>query len=148
MACVFFSAIYLESSMNMQYLGGLEESEARYFQEVASNMVLGSLSLWNIPGTPVLGLEKVYSEVVNALYQNYPNPFHIRTHIDYRIDNADYIELTIYNQFGQKLFRPVKEFKSPGIYSLVLDGATLSKGIYYYTLKSSRNSISKKLILY
>jgi len=48
MACVIFSTVFLESSVDIPYYGGLLEEEGSYFQTVASNTVLDNLSLWNI----------------------------------------------------------------------------------------------------
>ena len=48
MACVIYSTIFIESSVDIQYYGGLPEEEANYFQTVASSIVLNSLDLWNI----------------------------------------------------------------------------------------------------
>jgi len=48
MACVIFSTVFLESSIDIPYYGGLLEEEGSYFQTVASHAVLDNLSLWNI----------------------------------------------------------------------------------------------------
>ncbi len=48
MACVIFSTVYVESSVNNPFYGQLTEYEAVYFQTIASNTVLDNLSLWNI----------------------------------------------------------------------------------------------------
>lgn len=48
MACVIFSTVFLESSVDIPYYGGLIEEEGSYFQIVASHTVFDNLSLWNI----------------------------------------------------------------------------------------------------
>jgi len=48
MACVIFSTVFLESSVDIPYYGGLLEEEGSYFQTVALHTVLDNLSLWNI----------------------------------------------------------------------------------------------------
>ena len=48
MACVIFSTVFLESSVDIPYYDGLPEEEGSYFQTVASHTVLDNLSLWNI----------------------------------------------------------------------------------------------------
>jgi hypothetical protein len=47
-ASVIFATVFVESVENVAYYGGLEQSEAEAFQEVASRLVLDSLELWNI----------------------------------------------------------------------------------------------------
>jgi len=48
MACVLFSTVYIEPSINNSYYASLDEHEANYFQTIASDIVLNNLSLWNI----------------------------------------------------------------------------------------------------
>jgi len=48
MACVIFSTVFLESSVDVPYYGDLLKEEGSYFQTVASHTVLDNLSLWNI----------------------------------------------------------------------------------------------------
>jgi hypothetical protein len=48
MACVIYSTVYRESSIGINYYGGLTKTEAEYFQLVASNTVLNNLETWNI----------------------------------------------------------------------------------------------------
>ena len=48
MACVIFSTVFQESSVDISYYAELPKDEAVYFQTVASNIVLDSLHVWNI----------------------------------------------------------------------------------------------------
>ena len=48
MACVIFSTVFLESSVETPFYSRLLQEEATYFQTVASEIVLENLSLWNI----------------------------------------------------------------------------------------------------
>jgi len=48
MACAIYSTIYKESTEDLSYYGGLTKGDAEYFQEVASNMILNNLDIWNI----------------------------------------------------------------------------------------------------
>jgi len=48
MACVIYSTIYIEPSINISYNASLNEDESKYFQKVSSDIVLNNLSLWNI----------------------------------------------------------------------------------------------------
>ncbi len=51
MACVIYSTVFIEPSINISYYASLDEDEAHYFQTIASNTVLNNLSLWNIENT-------------------------------------------------------------------------------------------------
>jgi hypothetical protein len=48
MACVIYSTLLQEDTNGLGYHGGLWPDEARYFQSVASTIVLDDLELWNI----------------------------------------------------------------------------------------------------
>ena len=52
MACVLYSTIFQESSIDILYNEGLGEEEALYFRKIGSNTVLDSLHYWNIPALP------------------------------------------------------------------------------------------------
>jgi hypothetical protein len=52
MACVLYSTIFRESCADIDYSAGLDREEALYFRERASEVVLDSLQLWNIPEIP------------------------------------------------------------------------------------------------
>jgi hypothetical protein len=63
---------------------------------------------------------------------NYPNPFNNSTIIDYEIwQNYTNAELRITNVLGQTLF--TQKLNKP-IDKIQVDGATLSNGIYYYSI--------------
>lgn len=48
MGAVIFSSIFVESCVGLDFVSGLNVSEALYFQQVASDVVLQNLSLWNL----------------------------------------------------------------------------------------------------
>jgi hypothetical protein len=49
MACVIYSTIFKRSTAGIPYNAGYSEDEAAYLRGVASDTVLDSLDLWNIP---------------------------------------------------------------------------------------------------
>jgi hypothetical protein len=48
MACVIYSTLFLEASSGNPYYAGIPQSEAVYFQSVASLIVLNDLELWKL----------------------------------------------------------------------------------------------------
>ena len=52
MACAIYSTVFEEPSTGIEYSAGLPEAEVSYFQEVASEVVMDSLSLWRIYPRP------------------------------------------------------------------------------------------------
>lgn len=86
------------------------------------------------------------------LYPNYPNPFNPATTIDYELKQSGYIELNIYNVFGQKVRSLIEGYDNAGKKSIVWDGRddlqrNVSSGVYIYSLNSDKYRISKKMLL-
>jgi len=89
--------------------------------------------------------ESIPSEFV--LYQNYPNPFNPSTTISFKLSKPTYVKLSVYNSLGQLVENLVSEYKNPGTYSINWNAENLSTGIYYYSLQTEENTISKKMML-
>lgn len=89
------------------------------------------------------------SEVADkySLGQNYPNPFNPRTIIKFSIPEADYVSLKIYDINGRETAVLINKNMNKGEYAYEFDGASLSSGIYFYTLKTEQFSSTKKMIL-
>jgi len=86
------------------------------------------------------------------LEQNYPNPFNPNTIIRFSLPQSEQVELFIYNALGQVQKILFKGDLSAGVQTFAWDGTDLfnkdvPSGIYYYTLKSSFFSKTKKMIL-
>jgi hypothetical protein len=82
----------------------------------------------------------------------FPNPFNSHTTIHYSLPSNNDINLTIYDVSGRVVNTLVSGFNAPGEYSINWDGRTSSgekvkAGVYFYTLKSTEKTITKKLII-
>lgn len=91
----------------------------------------------------------ILSEVPDKfeLKQNYPNPFNPTTKIIFNIRNSDNVSLNVYNQQGKLINELVKEYKTPGSYSVDFDGSNLPSGVYYCTVQVEKESYTKKMLL-
>jgi len=81
------------------------------------------------------------------LLQNYPNPFNPSTTIEYFLPRAAHIEISLYNNLGEKIRTLIDKRVSRGSHNLVIDASELSNGVYYYILRSERDLQTRKLIL-
>jgi S-formylglutathione hydrolase FrmB len=86
------------------------------------------------------------------LYQNYPNPFSMDTHISYQLSKTSFVEIAIYDISGQKVKTLVNETKPAGVYSVDWDGRDnsnmlASSGIYIYRLSTSSYTQIRKMII-
>lgn len=84
-----------------------------------------------------------------VLYQNYPNPFNPVTTIKYSLPEEDFVSLEVYTILGELVGVIEEGFKENGEYEIILsfDNILLGSGVYFYTLRTSSKSITKKLIL-
>ena len=87
-----------------------------------------------------------------ALHQNHPNPFGPRTRIDFALDREEHVSLAIYDVSG-KLVRALVNRRLPvGNHLAEWDGrnragSRVPNGIYFYRLKASRNTMTRKAVL-
>ncbi|VAX21204.1 hypothetical protein MNBD_IGNAVI01-515 [hydrothermal vent metagenome] len=87
--------------------------------------------------------------VVNdfKLNQNYPNPFNPSTTIEFSINEANPVELNIYNALGQKITTLVNRALQAGSYQYQFDASNLASGVYFYELKVGTQNTVKKMNL-
>jgi hypothetical protein len=84
---------------------------------------------------------------VAALYQNTPNPFNGMTTIRYDLDKDSRIEFEIHDITG-KLVKHIDEGQmASGKHTITLNSTDLTKGVYFYTLKTEAGSLTKRMII-
>lgn len=86
------------------------------------------------------------------LEQNYPNPFNPSTIIKYALSSPQHIELTIYNQLGQRIKTLAKMRQPAGAYQIEWDGQDqvgkqVASGVYLYRLKAGSYIRIRKMVL-
>ena len=86
------------------------------------------------------------------LSQNYPNPFNPTTVIEFSLPTSGMTNLTIHDLLGREVVTLMNGRQSAGWQSVSWNGrnrsgATVAAGMYIYTLKTERTSVSKKLLL-
>jgi xylan 1,4-beta-xylosidase len=81
------------------------------------------------------------------LFQNYPNPFHSSTIINFEIPVTSFVSLKIYNLFGEEMVDLAEKDFLPGSHSVIFDATGFTCGIYYCTLRVRDFVQTKSLIL-
>ncbi len=81
------------------------------------------------------------------LRQNYPNPFNPVTTIEYAIAAPGRVQVEIFNLLGERVKTLVDQNQTTGIHKVEFDGASLSSGVYFYTIRSGDFFKTKKMIL-
>lgn len=146
MACVIYSTVFQESTVDNLYYGDIQQDTAEYFQQAASDTVLNNLELWNI--TPLVSLnENSFQKRKLQLYQNYPNPFSSITTIKYSLRTKTHVKLEIFNYMGVSVTTLVDKKQLSGYKEVLFDASNFSKGTYFYRLTSGNTSQTKLLIV-
>lgn len=107
-----------------------------------------------IEETIVIIIEKVTSigedkqiPVEFTLSQNYPNPFNPSTQIKYQLPKAEEVSLKIFDLTGRVIFSQRNNLQPAGTYTITIDAANLSSGIYIYQVKAGDFVEIKKMTL-
>ena len=101
-----------------------------------------ALSVWTAiirDSTTVSVIEGPPTVARFQLHQNYPNPFNPTTTIVYDLYAEGFVELDLFNVFGQKVSTLVSSRKSAGTHQVALSTASdgrnaLASGVYFYRL--------------
>ncbi len=82
-----------------------------------------------------------------SLSQNYPNPFNPETKIKFALPKEGFVKLSVYDASGREIESLINQKLNAGTFEVTWNGANLSSGIYFYTLKTEGFSETKKMIL-
>jgi len=81
------------------------------------------------------------------LRQNYPNPFNPVTTIEYSIAQPGRVQVEVFNLLGERVLTLVDQNQTAGNHRVQFDGAALSSGVYFYSIKSADFFKTRKMIL-
>jgi hypothetical protein len=101
--------------------------------------------------TPVSNQDNV-NPVITELRGNYPNPFNPTTTISFSLKEKAPVSIDIYNILGQKVRTLYSGELGSGIHNLTWQGIddkgrAVASGVYFYKMKSTEYSSTKKMIL-
>ena len=77
----------------------------------------------------------------------YPNPFNPITQIDYSVDQAGELRLSIYNILGQEVAVLHSGYQAEGDYQAVWNASSLASGVYYINMMMHGQVETKKAVL-
>ena len=97
--------------------------------------------------------EKAGEQAIPVSYTlaNYPNPFNPSTNIQFGIPESGYVEITIYDIMGRKVFNVYSGEKEAGLYTYSWhakndNGTSLSSGVYFLNLRARNYQKTVKLM--
>lgn len=152
----YFSADLLNwSPINMNGLPAGEvvaatvTSDYIYVATVPSDKSINSGgTLYKAPYNQVVAVDQVISNRAGSLSQNFPNPVKDRATIEYRVFESGMVTLTLFDVTGREVKQLVNEAKTAGDHEISFSTATLSNGVYYYSLRVNNGVVaSKKMII-
>jgi len=82
-----------------------------------------------------------------SLQQNYPNPFNPLTTITFELPQEEFVDLTVFNAFGQFQQLLFQGMMKQGIYKVAWDGSAYPAGIYFFELRSALQVLVRKGLL-
>ena len=87
-----------------------------------------------------------------VLDQNYPNPFNPTTQILFSLPKAERTSLIVYNMLGQKVATLIDGLLGLGSHVVTWNGRDsrgmqLSSGVYFYTLRTSSFTSTRKMVM-
>jgi hypothetical protein len=103
------------------------------------------------PCTTSGGSKMAYANSNNTLETSavlYPNPVNERSYFDFTINYDSNVKVELYNMNGQLVGTIyTNEAKADNNYSVTIEGATLSSGMYLLKLSTDREVINKTLVV-
>lgn len=95
----------------------------------------------------LVGLKSPFSHIHSTIIRNYPNPFNQHTILEYFLSGQEFVQIRIYNTFGEVIKELVNEIMPPGIHKILFDAAQYPEGIYIYQLNTMNYRISEKMVI-
>lgn len=77
----------------------------------------------------------------------YPNPFTNTTNVTVSLASAQEVKVDIYNLVGEKVYSVSQGQMAAGVHSVIVDGTSLSSGMYFVNVTAGEKTYTKKVTL-
>ncbi|MDI6840974.1 MAG: T9SS type A sorting domain-containing protein [bacterium] len=128
---------------------GLSDVDYMYRARARDN--LSNLGEWSNPviATYISGVveARLPRPYEFTLYQNFPNPFTIKTTIRYTIPKSTQVSLKIYDITGRLVETLVNSKILPGYHTATWDSKEVASGIYFVRMEAGDYKQTRKIIL-
>jgi|GEM_PF-2426683 len=82
-----------------------------------------------------------------ALDQNVPNPFNPTTTIEFETAFESHVRLTVHDELGREVQRPVDGLMPAGRGRVVIDATGLPSGVYTYRLTTGLQTLTRRMVV-
>jgi glucose/arabinose dehydrogenase len=106
----------------------------------------GEGKIYKIVPNPT-GISDTDLDLKSKVTQNVPNPFTKQTVFSIYNASAGFVNLSIYNAYGELVKTLVNDVKTAGSFELLFDAENLNPGIYFYSLRTKEGIQTKKMLL-
>lgn len=147
---IFWEPAWVDTPCVTPWETGSSHTHVAFFDPYETNFIENGGGNWTNP--------EFYDDLVSTpedpdgipvkveLHQNYPNPFNPSTIISFSLEAPTDVSLTIYSVHGQKIRTLVKSHQSAGTHQIRFDASDLASGLYFYQLRTSETSITRKMM--
>jgi len=129
------------------YLDKKVEQGLTYFYRVKGYTKDAESGYSNEVSIVVVSVEEKEIPTEYSLSQNYPNPFNPTTKIKFGLPENAMIKLTIYDVLGREIDVLINSELEAGFHEINYNASKLTSGVYFYTIKASNFSDTKKFML-
>jgi mannan endo-1,4-beta-mannosidase len=151
------ATLFVIPKNNMLTEGTAAAARAGWYAAADENVELTDTSLlvftqllqWLVQNPTGFELPESIFESPFGLKQNYPNPFHDYTTINYHTQTAGMIRIAILDQKGAIQDILINEFHHPGNYSIDFrPSGRFAKGLYYFRMEQNNETRAIPMILH
>ena len=83
----------------------------------------------------------------SILEQVYPNPFRSEATINYHLEEASPVSLSVYNSYGKLVAPLVDEIQQAGNYCVQWNAGNLDPGVYFYRIQTRKVNVTRKCVV-
>jgi hypothetical protein len=95
----------------------------------------------------IVGVKDRENKSITSVSQNYPNPFSQTSVVQVDLAQKANLKLIVTNLLGQQVMQIERGEVPAGTYQFNIDGSKLGNGIYFYTVFSGKESVTRKMII-
>ncbi|HRI47481.1 MAG TPA: YCF48-related protein [Ignavibacteriaceae bacterium] len=110
-------------------------------------LFLGTSNGYILGERTIVGIKENLNPNDFTLNQNYPNPFNPSTKIEFILEKKQQISVIVYDVLGREVTKLFEGVKNEGAHTITFSANQLSSGVYFYSLKGSAGTLTRKMLL-